>query len=780
MSNAYVTSNPYPLTGITYIDVTTNGYRWYFPSGQPQILNWSVSSSKWSYPSFQQTGAQTNFAKIFEGIEEFINVDFKFLGYFKGTASDVGYVVANKAGSDLNITGAYNGKNSNGVEVNDNVFSNIQVLGRAFFPDSKYNNLYQGAPGDVWLNFNNSGVANSTFNIGSASYTIVLHEILHGLGLKHPHDDGGTGRPSYASFGAKFLDRQWVSVMSYDSHENGGDGVTYGSMPIGPMLLDGIALQFLFGESTFNSGDTKYDLTRFLGNYYNCQWDASGIDTLDGSNLTYGISVELGTGSASNGTNTHNYGFVTTALDQIYLEVLGYNPTKWTWLWGEYENVNGTPYADNIVGNDLDNVINGGSGDDYLYGGAGNDTLDWDVSLRGGNDYLEGGDGDDTYVLDSYYDEIVELSNEGIDTVYVGYNYSLVNTYIENIRTFSNQTAGLTFTGNAWGNEIDGGQGADTLIGNAGNDTLTGNAGNDFITGGAGDDAMDGGDGSDTAVFAGNYSNYSFKYDSITKKYTVTNTSGSDGTDTLINVEFLKFIDKTVGIESVIQVVTSPPTLTIKSSSLNLSNAQTAVITFTLSETSANFIAGDVIVSGGTLSKFIGDGITFTALFTPTPNSVITASIRVPSGAFTNSKGVANVDGSDANNSVSLAVNTSITPVVKNEKYDLSIVIDKNIMSGGAPVYLKGLVENFTYTNGAITSHTIELGGTAFVYSQIDGLITTVTRDGEFTQEFTKEINDYLKTDANITYKNAVALVGVQSIDGVILFVAGADGDYVN
>ena len=780
MSNAYVTSSPYPLTGTAYIDVTTNGYRWYFPSGQPQILNWSVSSSKWSYPSLQSTGTQTNFAKIFEGIGEFINVDFKFLGYFKGSASDVGYVVANNAGSDLNITAAYNGKNSNGVEVNDNVFSNIQVLGRAFFPDSKYNNLYQGAPGDVWLNFNNSGVANSTFNIGSASYTIVLHEILHGLGLKHPHDDGGTGRPSYASLGAKFLDRQWVSVMSYDSHENGGDGVTYGSMPIGPMLLDGIALQFLFGESNFNSGDTKYDLTRFLGNYYNCQWDASGIDTLDGSNLTYGISVELGAGSANNGTNTHHYGFVTTALDQIYLEVLGYNPTKWTWLWGEYENVNGTPYADNIVGNDLDNVINGGSGDDYLYGGAGNDTLDWDVSLRGGNDYLEGGDGDDTYVLDSYYDEIVELSNEGIDTVYVGYNYSLVNTYIENIRTFSNQTAGLTFTGNAWGNEIDGGQGADTLIGNAGNDTLTGNAGNDFITGGAGDDAIDGGDGSDTAVFAGNYSNYSFKYDSITKKYTVTNTNGSDGTDTLINLEFLKFLDKTVGIESVIQVVSSPPTISIKSSSLNLSNAQTAVITFTLSETSSNFIADDVIVSGGTLSKFAGDGITFTSLFTPTPNNVITASIRVPSGAFTNSKGMANIDGSDANNSVSLAVNTSITPVLKNEKHDLSIVIDKNIMSGGTPVYLKGLVENFTFTNGVITSHTIELGGTAFVYSQIDGLITTVTRDGEFTQEFTKEINDYLKADANITYKSAVALVGVQSIDGVILFVAGSDGDYVN
>ena len=557
MSNAYVASDPYPLTGITYIDVTTNGYRWYFPSGQPQILNWSVSSSKWSYPLFQSTGTQTNFAKIFEGIGEFINVDFKFLGYFKGSASDVGYVVASNAGSDLNITAAYNGKNSNGVEVNDNVFSNIQVLGRAFFPDSKYNNLYQGAPGDVWLNFNNSGVANSTFNLGSASYTIVLHEILHGLGLKHPHDDGGTGRPSYASLGAKFLDRQWVSVMSYDSHENGGDGVTYGSMPIGPMLLDGIALQFLFGESNFNSSDTKYDLTRFLGNYYNCQWDASGIDTLDGSNLTYGISVELGTGSASNGTNTHHYGFVTTALDQIYLEVLGYNPTKWTWLWGEYENVNGTPYADNIVGNDLDNVINGGFGDDYLYGGAGNDTLDWDVSLRGGNDYLAGGDGDDTYVLDSYYDEIVELSNEGIDTVYVGYSYSLVNTYLENIRTFSNQTAGLTFTGNAWGNEIDGGQGADTLIGNAGNDTLSGNAGNDFITGGSGNDVIDGGDGSDTAIFSNNFNSYSIKFNSLTKKYSITANAGTDGADTFINTEFLRFADRTVSVDSLSLVVAS-------------------------------------------------------------------------------------------------------------------------------------------------------------------------------------------------------------------------------
>jgi hypothetical protein len=92
---------------------------------------------------------------------------------------------------------------------------------------------------------------------------------------------------------------------------------------------------------------------------------------------------------------------------------------------------------------------------------------------------------------------------------------------------------------------------------------------------------------------------------------------------------------------------------------------------------------------------------------------------------------------------------------------------------------LKNLSESITYTDGVVTSHTVEYSGSTFDYNQIDSLITTVTRDGEFTSEFTKEINDYLKTELNITYSAAVALVGTASIDGVILLVAGADGNFV-
>ena len=95
-------------------------------------------------------------------------------------------------------------------------------------------------------------------------------------------------------------------------------------------------------------------------------------------------------------------------------------------------------------------------------------------------------------------------------------------------------------------------------------------------------------------------------------------------------------------------------------------------------------------------------------------------------------------------------------------------------------VLLKGLVEKITLTDGVIAVHTIQYAGITFDYSQIDTLITTVTRDDDFTAEFTKEINDSLKVDANIAYKVAVGLVGIGNIDSVILNVAGADGSYVS
>lgn len=80
----------------------------------------------------------------------------------------------------------------------------------------------------------------------------------------------------------------------------------------------------------------------------------------------------------------------------------------------------------------------------------------------------------------------------------------------------------------------------------AGADTVTGGAGNDTARGAAGNDTFDGRGGVDTAV-----------YGSTRATYTITRTaldtwkvaSGVDGTDTLTNVERLKFSDKSLAFD---------------------------------------------------------------------------------------------------------------------------------------------------------------------------------------------------------------------------------------
>jgi hypothetical protein len=89
-------------------------------------------------------------------------------------------------------------------------------------------------------------------------------------------------------------------------------------------------------------------------------------------------------------------------------------------------------------------------------------------------------------------------------------------------------------------------------------------------------------------------------------------------------------------------------------------------------------------------------------------------------------------------------------------------------------LYLKGLTETVSST-----AHTIEYSGTTFNYSDVDGLLTTVIRDSEFTDEFAQEIADAYPSVAGITYATAVSLVGEAAIEGVLIAVAGADGNYV-
>lgn len=187
--------------------------------------------------------------------------------------------------------------------------------------------------------------------------------------------------------------------------------------------------------------------------------------------------------------------------------------------------------ADHLYGGQGQDILSGGDNDDRLFGEAGNDQLngglgsdlleggEGDDVLRGdagddlldggeGHDTMYGGQGDDAYIVDSAADTIVELANQGIDTVTSSVDLVL-SEHVENalLVGFDDTTA----TGNAENNELVGNRASNVLKGLAGNDLLRGEAGDDRLEGGLGDDELDGGEGVD--LMLGGQGNDTYRVD---------------------------------------------------------------------------------------------------------------------------------------------------------------------------------------------------------------------------------------------------------------------------
>ena len=161
-------------------------------------------------------------------------------------------------------------------------------------------------------------------------------------------------------------------------------------------------------------------------------------------------------------------------------------------------NVTGSDGPDILVGSRLDTPVTDGTETyqgDTIDGGAGEDSI-WGMA---GDDELHGGDGDD-YV-------------DGGD-----------------------------------GDPSTSGDGNDTLYGEGGDDYLFGDGGDDVLYGGTGNDELDGGEDTsgsdnDTAMFSGSYGDYNVSYNAGDDAFVVEDTIGTDGTDTVTNVETLQFAD---------------------------------------------------------------------------------------------------------------------------------------------------------------------------------------------------------------------------------------------
>ena len=158
----------------------------------------------------------------------------------------------------------------------------------------------------------------------------------------------------------------------------------------------------------------------------------------------------------------------------------------------------------------------------------------------------------------------------------------------------------------------------------------------------------------------------------ITVKVTATDSLGLSTTDDFI-------IHMAAGQDN------TPPTIAITSNQASLTAGQTATITFILSEASTTFTDADVTVSGGTLSNFTGSGTTYTATFTPATNSTANGVIYVDSTKFTDAAGNNNADGTDANNTVTLNVNTTVASSL-NLVNDTATAVESGVTSGNTAV----------------------------------------------------------------------------------------------
>ena len=172
--------------------------------------------------------------------------------------------------------------------------------------------------------------------------------------------------------------------------------------------------------------------------------------------------------------------------------------------------------------------------------------------------------GDSAYALTSSSQQIVACiwDGGGTDTIDVS-GYANNQKIDLNQGQFSDIGALTKNLSIAMGTIIEnaiGGSGNDVIFGNdsnnqltggAGDDTINGGAGNDQLIGGAGNDNLDGGTGIDVAIYTGLAKNFALTLSNQT--FSLRDKIGTEGNDSLINIETISFNDTKIDATSFIK-----------------------------------------------------------------------------------------------------------------------------------------------------------------------------------------------------------------------------------
>ena len=262
----------------------------------------------------------------------------------KQTIRDLFYVLQSQTGL------AFSEVTGDAGQIRLGVNQQANTRGYSFIPDE-----FKGdaRAGDVWIDQETAAVMKP----GQEGYYVLLHELGHALGLQHPLTEADTS-------GATVLLNSLSSVNNTVMLDVSTASVG-GAWPTWFGSFDLQALRHLYGNRAYASGNDTYvvkDATSIMTII-----DDGGMDTLDASNVSVSVSIDLRAGKLSSigmdTDGTSKFNNVAIAIGSLI------------------ENVMGSPYDDVIIGNAQNNLVTFMGGNDIVDGQGGVDLIRlWNTS----------------------------------------------------------------------------------------------------------------------------------------------------------------------------------------------------------------------------------------------------------------------------------------------------------------------------------------------------------------------------------------------------------------